>query len=172
MVLQLAEAATDPFKQVAKRFQHVKCGFGCDDPIILDTKTFQHDVNRATRIQDYRQLIDAGVLEKPAFEWLANILNDNRDWNMFTLNDALPGVVIVRDLFRKEYLSSLYQHLLFELPRQHVDLLKSNEKLCNIKHLTDNQLIRSNLRWVTFGYHYDWTEKVDFDENHYECTKP
>jgi hypothetical protein len=144
---------------VAKQFQQVKCGCKLNEAELLDTATLDQD-DRATVMRNLTSQVDLDLLDQPELKWFVDKLNPIAEWKMLTLNEAPPGLLIVCNMFKQNYLSELYQSLMFELPRKHAEVLKSNESLAQLRYATDDELIRSNLRWVTFGYHYDWTEKV------------
>lgn len=136
---------------MAKQFQHLKCGPNWSHSQLIDTQHLAKS-DQAERLSDFDQIVD--------FNAITQLLQSRDKWEFYKLNQAPKGLLIVRNLFRTDYLKELYQKIMFNLPRNYADLLKSNESLCKLKSMPDSELIRSNLRWVTFGYHYDWTDKV------------
>lgn len=143
----------DPFKHVAKQLNYVKCGCKNLSQTLLNTSCLDND--------DRVQLIDWNLkLNSSLVKDNEIVFNSPDQWNVYTLRNEPRGLLIVKNLFKQSYTKDLYDQLLFDVPTKQRSLLRSNEDLEQLAQLPREKIDRSNLRWITFGYHYDWTEKV------------
>lgn len=75
------------------------------------------------------------------------------EWKMFTLKNAIPGLIIIPGILRDNYRLDWFSHFTDNLPFREDYNLKANIALKEKDSL-------ENLRWITFGYHHDWNSKV------------
>ena len=79
---------------------------------------------------------------------------DLREWEVFAVED-MEGLLVIPQILKKEASEKWFNYLLKELPFSNSHDLRANISLPPIKPIKD-----SNLRWISFGYHYDWSSKL------------
>ncbi|KAJ8045048.1 Nucleic acid dioxygenase ALKBH1 [Holothuria leucospilota] len=161
MAAVVNHADEDNFKPVFKRYKNRKLNVDLSDVInfrkvddqVVQSGSEEHLIkfNPSCEIAD-------GLGLKPVCEW-----------HCFTLKCA-PGFIYIRNPFK-------YGHQRYWLKRLLQDIPNPANKSNLLGKLPDNELIwnlqvesqrsknvgksaYSQLRWVTFGYHYNWTTKL------------
>lgn len=74
----------------------------------------------------------------------------------YSLKTGPPGLILIPSFFKTHYCRELFNQLLHTVPKDYYSQLKSNVEL----PIDPDKISQSNLRWFTFGAHYDWTNKV------------
>lgn len=74
-------------------------------------------------------------------------------WKMYTLKDAVPGLIIIPGILKESYRLDWYRYFHDYLPTSEDFNLRANIDLSERNR-------RDNLRWITFGYHHNWDSKV------------
>lgn len=74
------------------------------------------------------------------------------EWKMFTLKNAIPGLIIIPGILRDNYRLDWFSHFHDNLPYREDYSLKANIALKERDSL-------ENLRWITFGYHHNWNSR-------------
>lgn len=149
----------DQFKLLYKKYSDLKCG----------DLTKLNDSNELINLNNLDQCKNL-IKEIKNFNFNKNLFNDLKyfkffkfknlfkqldEWKFYELKNGPNGLILIPNVFNDEYSIQLFNELLFKLPNQNSKLLKSNQELP-----IDKNLLNSKLRWLTFGYHYDWTNKV------------
>ncbi|RWS32029.1 alpha-ketoglutarate-dependent dioxygenase abh1-like protein [Leptotrombidium deliense] len=86
--------------------------------------------------------------------YLRSDFNNPEDWQIYTLDNIPKGLLVVRRIFTESAASKWFHKLLYSIPDEYANKVKSNVPLPTSDRET------SNLRWVTFGYHHNWDTKV------------
>jgi alkylated DNA repair protein alkB family protein 1 len=88
-------------------------------------------------------------------------LTDPVSWQPVTIRGLEDGVIVIRSILTESASKKWFHRLLHEWPVTQADVLKSHVTL-PLAHQD-----KRNLRWMTFGYHHDWTTKV-YDMKKYD----
>ena len=75
------------------------------------------------------------------------------EWKMFTLKNAVPGLIIIPGILRDQYRMDWFGHFHDDLPMRDGYDFKANTALKEADTL-------EKLRWITFGYHHNWDSKL------------
>jgi len=98
-------------------------------------------------------------------------LKETSEWKCYSL-ESVPGLLVIANPFKNGYQRYLVKMLLddcHKLPNKtNLDMhtkrcIDSNLWTEAVKSKDFNQF--NKLRWATVGYHYDWTNKVYYDED-------
>lgn len=73
-------------------------------------------------------------------------------WKIYRLTRGISGLLIIPGIIKEEFRQVWFRYFLEQFPREEPNL-KSNISLNSSASL-------ENLRWITFGYHHDWNNKM------------
>lgn len=73
-------------------------------------------------------------------------------WKMYTFRNGMNGLVVIPQILKPNSRPEWFDYFHRQLPLETNLNLKSNISL--------KKNFYENLRWITFGLHYDWTNKV------------
>ena len=88
-------------------------------------------------------------------------LTDPKSWQVMTIRGLEDGLIVVPNILTEAASEKWFHSLLNEWPVSRSDVLKSHVPL----PLKEQD--KKNLRWLTFGYHHDWSSKV-YDMDNYD----
>lgn len=158
------DASTTTFSTLFNQLKHLRCR----QPVSQDVLDIRSP-ECAHLIGSLDIELDHRVLNDPLFDDVVGSFSDTTGWRPVFIKSLGPDLIIVPAVLKPESCGLWFDRLLNEYPRQgtgfrsHVDL----ESVCR----NATNMRSSNLRWLTFGYHYQWTPKV-YDFEHPDTVPP
>lgn len=149
----------DNFKPLFKQTKALKCG--CDlsrEAINYGVVDFTQSHRFSDVIESINWSIDDSRLNSTRVGDILDDFSDPRAWKVYSFK-AVPGLIVVHDIFTPEASEKWRNYALHDLPANDVEELRSNVPLP-----TNGSDDKSNLRWITIGYHHNWDTKM-YDES-------
>ena len=108
---------------------------------------------------DFVNLNKRDLFKMERFCRFKNAFKHLDEWRFYKIRNGPDGLILIPNVFKDDFSVELFNQLLYEIPNKYYSQLKSN--LIKLPIDQDN-LLESKLRWITFGHHYDWTNKIYF----------
>lgn len=105
-------------------------------------------------IEKYELDLDYTAFDEINDLTLKRLLTNPRTWSPYSFK-SLPGLIIISGILDGQQAINLYNLILHDLPFNNLSQLKSNIPLP-----PDDDVMMSNLRWITVGYHHNWNTKI------------
>ena len=135
----------DNFKPVFKYYKNNKYLNSEKNNEIIDFSMNSKECNGFQEI-----CFDIKTIESP----IKNDFRDANQWKVYGIEDV-EGLLVIPQILKSESSEKWFKYLLKELPFSESHNLRANISLPPNKSIED-----SNLRWISFGYHYDWDSKL------------
>lgn len=110
--------------------------------------------NELSPLQQVDYHFDLSALDE--YERISADISDESTLKCFSVPSAAPGLLLFPSVLNEKARAKWYRYFMEEVPVQSSQVLRSNVTLP-----PEN---RESLRWLTFGYHYNWSMKCYREE--------
>lgn len=166
MDFKIQNDLNDPFKILYKKYRPTNCGEFSKLNKDYDLIDLNNLDQCESLVEEIQYDLNEQIFENEKFAQFKQSINLD-ELKFYKLKNGPNGLILIPNLLKIDYSKDLFNRLLYNLPNEFYSDLKSNVNL----PIDREQIKESNLRWVTFGEHYDWTNKVYY-ENDFNETPP
>lgn len=152
----------DDFKRKSKLFRPLKCGQS------LNTNEY-HFIDLRHPQQYYDDLKEVAITDNDILNCKNGKSRINEDfepfqnWQMYSLINTEPGLYAIPKILTPSGCAKWFDEFLYKIPKRDYFNFRSNLNL-PLEYNKINEY--SKLRWLTFGYHYNWNSKLYSSEDH------